>query len=290
MKKISFLAFSFFILGIFALPNLSQALIYDPADSAHILLSSYYLEPGETLRISGRMFAPGERVELSFGSEKMVVRAGNEGEFESGRITVPMNNLGRKVEVVAHGLSSGVTRQAELSVSSYYPVVRPSSYYVRPGGSLYFSGSNFAPNELINIRSGSEVVATVTAGGGGNFVTNSFSFPYSTGSVTYVFEGASSGRDFSVRVTPAHNPWIVLNQYYINSNQPLIVYGYGFGNGENVRIDVSGSGRVITIKAREDGTFAYQIPSSRIVQKRGSVEALGEETQRRTRQAYERAY
>jgi hypothetical protein len=191
MKKLFTALAIVFISGAAAIPfsrEKAQAAIYYPS-AAHILMSPYYLLPGQSVRVLGFGFWPGEQVRVNiFGKDSNVI-AGTTGRFVSQYFVAPFNILDSTQEAAATGQISGVSRNATFKVGTFYPVVSPSAYYLNPGATVHFYGHGFAPNEPVSIVSNGAELGSKNANSKGNFYTAGFTVPASAGNWPVTFTG-----------------------------------------------------------------------------------------------------
>jgi hypothetical protein len=172
----------------------------------------------------------------------------------------------------------------------YYVFVAPTSYHAMQGGKVSFTGSHFYPDEVVTVRRDGVYLGTVTANSLGRFTTVNLDIPYSSGTKTFNFVGATSQISFPVQImVDGGKPWLNLSTYYAGDNAPLTVTGHGFGSGEQVRI--SFAGLVLgsaTATQNGDVTFYTEVPAGLAGDK--IVEALGLKTGAVVREKFSQAY
>ena len=222
-----------------------------------IFPSAYFINPGQSLVISGSGFAPNEIVDITLGGATPVsVTASGLGSFASGSITLPFTSL-PMLSISALGESSHVTANVVVTMGTYYPTVSPSAYYIFPGSSLSFSGSGFAPGELVSVTSSTTTLGSVLANSFGNISSPFFTVPFGvSGNKVYMFRGALSNSTVSVSVTVAG---LLANaeadSYYALPGSTIKVRGTGFAAGESVT--VSGGSLPLTTTASSTGATVF---------------------------------
>ncbi|MBP9686409.1 MAG: hypothetical protein KBD66_01250 [Candidatus Doudnabacteria bacterium] len=234
------------------------------AEGQHIQLSQYYALPGQTITVRGAQFAAAERVGVVLAGQYQTVTVHDTGEFTTGYFSVPYGIGEQDVRVEARGERSG-NASAVLRVGTWYPVVSPSEWYVRPGGMVQFQGEAFAPGEFVSVRRSGIVMEKVTANAGGQISTSSFMVPYTPAEVLeYEFMGEQSGTRTLVRVTVAgDSAYLVLDAYYRAHGEPITVEAFAFGVGEQVQLTIQGRlwGEVVA-DSMGVARFTAPVPSS----------------------------
>ncbi len=170
------------------------------SNSAYLILSSYYISPGQSFSVFGRRFLPNEEVEVRIGTTAKTVKADKNGEFSVNNIGTDLGSLNNVLLISATGKTSGQVNPITLKVGSFYPFVSPSSYYLHSGERVSFNGIRFAPGEQVSIESGKQVLATVSADSSGSLTTPQFDVPGALGDKTYTFTGQTSKLSYQVKI------------------------------------------------------------------------------------------
>lgn len=227
------------VLTILLIPINNKPLI---ARAAYVLLSSYYVLPGQGVTVTGHGFNPHETVTVSGVGSGQVATASGSGQFSAVPSVIPFS-ASNSTQTISAGGSSGTNVAATLTVGSFYPVVTPSSWYVLPGSSVSFSAKSFGPNETISVYRGGSKLAEVTADAAGSLTTSSFPIAQSPrGKQEYIFTGNSSHVSRSVTITVADEPpYLLLNSYYAWAGSNLEVKGFAFGTSEPVDVWFNGT-------------------------------------------------
>jgi len=259
MKKI-LIIISAITIGLFSNFGLHTQKI--SADWNYITLHPYYALPEQTTTVQGAGFSPGEIVTVNVAGTSKTVTVSGDGTFTSNAFTIPFSAANSKTTVIASG-NAGHTSTAELTVGTFYPVARPSSYYVVPGGTVSFSGEHFSPNEKVNILQNGNVVTNTTANGDGSFSTSAVQVPNSSGDVVYTAVGQTSNTSFPMTVhVSGTQAVVVLDNYYGYSGLTTNITGSFFGSNETVRLTFGGQ-NAGSIQANSEGQFtkAITVPS-----------------------------
>ena len=91
----------------------------------------------------------------------------------------------------------GSTTSTSTTATSGPTTVTPYATTMSPGSVVDFNGRNFGHEETVSVRLNGVEIATAHADGGGNFSTGSLRVPSTTGTYTYTFVGASSGKSLT---------------------------------------------------------------------------------------------
>lgn len=242
--------------------------------SLNIVPSAYFVLPGQSLTINASGFPQNETLRIAAsGSEVVLLRPGASSSFT---FTVPFR--ADSVTISA----SGEARR--IAVGKFYPVVKPSSYFVQRGGQLSFSGQGFAAREQVSISRGSAEIGRVFAAEDGKISAGPFVLPQAGGDYTFAFKGILSGASYSARVHVAdYDPWIVLSNYYATQGAFIEARGSAFGARESVEV-MFGNIKAGVAKADDEGNFSlyFTIPGGgqgeKIIQARGLSSGLSAKT------------
>ncbi|MBI2644236.1 MAG: hypothetical protein HYW95_01850 [Candidatus Wildermuthbacteria bacterium] len=227
------------------------------AKSSYILLSKYYVFPEEQVTVRGYGFGRNELVEVRVGTMTQIAQADARGNFVSPHFVVPFQDINSTLNILAQGRISGIRETAKLVVGSFYPQVVPSSYFVKPGGSVSFTGRNFAPNEEVRVERQGNFFMLAKTNSSGGFVARELDLPYREGILDYSFIGQNSKTQ--ARVTLKFDdtvPFLLLNKYFGNPGTQLQLTGHGFGVQERVEIFFEGQFLGSTV-SRPEGIFVF---------------------------------
>ncbi len=221
--------------------------------------------PGSAAAVTGQGYAPGEMVDFAInGTIGGHAVADSSGNFTNGTFTVPNLPTGT-YQLHGTGQSSGADAIYYLYIGGFYPSASPSAYYVLPGQMLTFSGSGFAPGEIINVTSGTatSTLSTITANSGGSFANaGSLAVPLSLAGGVRAFHlsgnGGHSAPDVMVTVGTLSG-LISPSAYFVAPGDTLTFSGSGFAPGEAVSVYIdSSSSPAATFFAAADGSFVSQ--------------------------------
>lgn len=254
MKKI---LFSISILAL-STTGLTLNTLMARAQSQYLLLSSYFLMPGQSLVVSGFNFPANTQASISAAGKTITAQTDSSGKFVSQGITIPFSATASTQQVSAS--VDGENASAQFGVAGFFPVVKPSSWFLIPGTQVSFSGMGFAPNETIAITSSTGASLTsATADNSGNFNSQNFNVGFAAGQQTYTFKGQNSNASFNVTLTVATwKPFIVLNNYYLPAGSQVQIKGSQFGANEKVNISIAGN-QVSTVTTDNSGTFTASV-------------------------------
>ncbi len=223
--------------------------------ASYIILTPYYLMPGENITIQGNDLPSNEFVIVSVGNQKLPPLRTDTGGTFSLPLQVP-NTGGKSLPITVYD-PSGTKSTSSVVVGTYYPFVTPTTYYVLPGGTVRFNGIRFAPNESVQIT-GNNIITNIQADTGGTFETGAFPVGYTAGEQTYRFTGINSNTFANVTIYIGKlNPWLTLDTYYAPPGSSLTISGHFFGLNESVSVFFEGS-PVGTVTTDNRGEFSVQ--------------------------------
>ena len=114
----------------------------------------YAARAGDTVAVSGKGFAPGERVLVYFnqatGSPVFTQKAEARGAVSGMTFKVPFG-LKDKQSLILIGEQSRASANTGFSVMPYSPSARANTYGGLPGTTLTFYVKDFAPNEAVHV-------------------------------------------------------------------------------------------------------------------------------------------
>lgn len=226
--------------------------------------SGWYVPPGSTLTFSGSGFAPGEQITVRRGDTEVAqFNANASGAFSTmGSTTVPFSARNSAITYNVRGAGSGVNTNLVISVADLYPYATPSSWYIRPGSDITFSGAGFGMGETVSVYLGADttpVISGIATAGGAFTSSATTTIPYGiTSPAQYRVVGDQSGAVATVPITlAAFYPSIVPSAYYSGPGSSISLTGTGFAPGEQV---VVAAGTASTTAAA-DSMGNFSIPS-----------------------------
>jgi hypothetical protein len=204
------------------------------------LISSdnYYPVPGSTIKIWAEGFGSSEVLNIYLNG-KEVTSVGADPYGSAGPISIKLPVKGTQATIKVSGISSKASKELELSMATFSPVVSPSAYYTLPGNPISFNGWGFAPNENISISTGSKVIGSASADAKGNFASGQFVIPFDASSaISYTFTGENSEQPYTVDISLGrYNPYILLSVYYGSSGTIQVISGHDFAPNEKVNVN-----------------------------------------------------
>jgi hypothetical protein len=226
-----------------------------------ITSTSYYAQPGTSVTISGTGFAPNELVTVGDGLATTTAMATSSGAFMSP-LTLPFTSSA-SITVVATGQTSGATSGLAIALAPFIPQVSPSTYYTLPGTTVTFTGTGFAPSEIVAVKFNDSTVSPVTADTTGAF-TYSYMIPFGSTHASISFIGETSGSGVIDTLSLAtYSAYITLSNYYGIGGSANTVSGSGFAANEPVTLSFNGVAFAsTTANAMGAIAFATHIPYS----------------------------
>ena len=221
--------------------------------------SSWYALPGTNVTFSGGGFGANEEVGVHIGGNPLPVTSfftDSTGAFtDVGNVTLPFGTA--NYQLIGHG--TGLSVSIPVTLAAFYPSVSPSTWYAPSGNTVTFSGSGFAPNEMISVSNAAS--GSFAADSTGSFAGKSFTLP-NINPATFTFTGQSSGAVASNGISVAQRSvWTTLSNYWAQGGSPLTIFGHGFANNETVSF--SQGGNVFGSTAADgqgDFSFATTVP------------------------------
>jgi hypothetical protein len=224
--------------------------------------SSYYVLPGATLSFNGSGFVPNETVAIYSGTTELTTTtADSKGDISlGGSITIPDTEAGTTQTYTLVGQTSQGSGNASVQIGSYSPNASPSSYYLMPGSTLTFSGSGYAPDEIVAVFSGQTNL--------GSFTTDELGTFLGAGSVNINYDQANTAASYqlvgSVSKTPVNlsvgigqmMTQITPSSYYVLPYAPFSVAVSGFAPAETVQL-MNGTTLLATATTDTEGSATF---------------------------------
>lgn len=147
----------------------------------------------------------------------------------------------------------------------YYPWAQPSRWYVLPGEAITFSGSGFAPNESITIKTPTGSTMTFSANNSGTFSNQAtYAVPFSIRNSTQRFSLSSSISGKTIEwniVIGTFYPNLEPSNYYVPKNISMGARASGFAPNEPVQLLVqSNVVAQATADAAGNAVFTFSTP------------------------------
>ncbi|MDP3794973.1 MAG: hypothetical protein Q8R13_03530 [bacterium] len=213
--------------------------------------SSYFIRPGETIRVTCYGFSPSETVAARIGEGPLKEGvADKSGNVTIGPLAIPFSGA-PAVTIHAQGRSSSVIAALTLPLAAYTPNVTASTYYALPGDELSFSEGGFAPDETVRVFAARAHLATLTADSGGNLPPNEFTIPFGAkGEISYTFQGTQSRAATAVAIgVGSFTPVLEADTYYALPGSTIRVRASGFAKRELLALVTQGFRTTTTTSA-----------------------------------------
>ena len=197
--------------------------------------NNYYTQPGTQVTITGAGFAPNESVMLAGGVTTSTISANASGTF-TAPVTLPLTIGASNVTITGTGLTSGASASVAISFAPYTPQISPSTWFTTPGTNVQFTGTGFAPNEIVTATLNGTAIASTTASAGGTFTYN-HAVPFGSSQAAFVFKGTITQTTFPITITLSqYYASIQLSTYYAEGGSPLTITGSGYAPSEPINL------------------------------------------------------
>jgi hypothetical protein len=172
-------------------------------------LSAQVGKPGDIITVSAHGFSPNETIKVYWntisGQPVTTLQADGGGGIGQGSVQVPFGAAGVNTFLFV-GARSQALAASSFDLLSLYPSVKLSSYAIRAGNQLSFSGAGFGPGErvLVYVNStGGQPVSVIQATQKGTFSNaGGFDIPFVLkGQQTFIFQGEESAASVAVNWT-----------------------------------------------------------------------------------------
>lgn len=224
--------------------------------------SGYYLMPGSALTFEGSGFAPSETVTIFSATQTNLGSFATDGlgAFKSaGNITIGYDQANSSASYSLVGAISNKPIDFTVGIGHLNALLSPSSYYVLPSAPFSVSATGFAPNEKINLNSGSTLLATTTTTALGTGTFTNVALPYSgLGSATLTASGVLSKATATATVgIGSYNPSVVSSNYYAKPGDTVTLTSSGFAPSESVTVTAGATTKMVNADAK--GTFTTNL-------------------------------
>jgi hypothetical protein len=210
-----------------------------------LLLSTYSSQPERPVTVTGKGFAPDETVYLFLGDTASAPVAMAQSD-DQGTLAVPdafsIPTAARgPLSVIAVGRQSGKAVRATLTATPFGPSLWLSSYAGHPGGTISFTGSGFARQDVLQvlIGAGATPAATFKAHNSAFTAAGTIHLPFSTpgGMLPLTVHGVLSNTSQTLRylVIP-YKPGAGFEIKHLHGDTRLRLGAGGFAPDETVQI------------------------------------------------------
>ncbi len=205
----------------------------------NIIPDSYYITPGDQVKLSGYGFAPGEDVLLQNGQQETLatIKTDKYGNFTNYSVSTPFSGV-KTLGFNFVGAKSGAVGTVSVSIATLHPLVIPDTYYVVPGSTIRVMGTGFSRGEPITITGGTTAL-TVNATKDGYTPWMPVTLPMDllAKEITITFTGNATGASNSAVIGLApFLPQIYPSTYYTAPGSLINLKGTGFAAGEKINI------------------------------------------------------
>ena len=222
--------------------------------------SNYFVIPNSSIIISGSGFAPTEAVTVSVsGGVTSTSTTDSLGNLHAS-VVIPFGGVG--ATITATGALSHASASVGVTLATFYASITPSNYYVFPGDAVTFTGSGFAPNEMVTFTTNAQGTTTVMANMMGRFTTATTTVPFTAvGSLHAMFVGQlSHASASSVIAVGSPSPFLSSDLYSASQGVTVHITGSRFGSHEVVHV-TAGSFSVNTVADGSGNTPVVAIPT-----------------------------
>jgi hypothetical protein len=204
--------------------------------------TAYYVMPGKTVGFNGSGFVPGETVNIYDGTTLLnTVQADAKGDLTAaGMVTVPTSEAGTTQTYTLDGVTSNSSTTVSIQIGNYNPQASPSGYYVLPGSVESFSGSGYAPGEVVTVFSGTTALNTFTTDTNGDFTAagnTQIAYSQAGSSLNYKLVGGVSNQPINFTIGVGQlNTQLTPSSYYVLPYASFSASATGFAPGETVNL------------------------------------------------------
>jgi hypothetical protein len=202
-------------------------------------------KPGDVVTASLHGFSPSEPIKVYWntisGQPVETLQADTGGGIGQAKVQVPFGAAGVNTFLFVGAKSQSLVASS-FQLLSLYPTARPSSYAIRAGNQLSFSGAGFGPGERVVVflnSTASPPVSIIQTSQYGTFNhSGSFSIPFGLkGRQEFIFEGQESGASVAVGWTvEPYMPSAQASTYGGLPGTTVTFYVSGFASDEVVHV------------------------------------------------------
>jgi hypothetical protein len=266
-----------------------------PANGPIVLLNPATVKPGSSIGAVGTGFTPGSTITFTLkrnasdkGTDLGFVQADKGGSFGGFQFNVPADITSGTFIVIAQENNSNHVAQATGTVAANNPSIKLGVQVAKPGDSITFSATGFAPNETVSVyfnTLGGTPVMTFTVDGSGGVAQATIKVPFGAiGSNSFIFVGEKSQSPTTATFAMLSlYPTVTLTSYDAKADTPIGFNGKGFGPSEQVRVYLNSTSSIpiAIVQADANGAFtnagAFLIPFELTGQ--NTIIAVGDQSQ-----------
>lgn len=213
--------------------------------NAEVKLGSQVGQAGQTVELSGKGFAPDEKVTVYFNALGSLpidsFQTDGRGSVDRASVKVPFGAVGNNTLIFV-GEKSQTPVTANFLLLSIFPSVELSNYAIKADNVLNFTGKDFGPGERVLVylnNPNSQPIVTIQTEKDGSFPPGGgFVVPFSLrGQQTLIFIGEQSKAPStaSFDILP-YTPNVQPSTYGGRPGTTVAFYGYGFARNEIVYV------------------------------------------------------
>jgi hypothetical protein len=239
-----------------------------------ILIRAPDLTAGARLNFQGQGFLPGEQASVNVEDSQGQVEASldpiaisKDGNLDEVSVVLP-DAIGRGEHVLhVTGASSGRSARAKFTVKFITPKIALDTYSAKSDHTFGFTGSGFAPNELVDVRLGGlggSPLATFPSNAQGNVTAQNVPLPLiQAGDYLLYFVGQQSQTPVSIGFNvQGFAPWVVLDNYSLAPYSVVGFAGQDFVPGEEIEVYLGRRTGQPLIRLAADASGAFAIKNA----------------------------
>jgi large repetitive protein len=196
--------------------------------------STYYVQPGTKITVTGSGFAANEVVTLSTNTGSTATATTDALGNLSGSLSITYSNIG-SATINALGAKSKAPVSVGVTLATMYASITPSTYYAYPADTITFTGTGFVPGETVTVDN--MKTKFVTADTTGAIVVEMQIPNIAVESTTFTFTGSVSNTTVESKIAlGTRYAYLSSDKYYAFPFETVNVTGNGFAAGETVMI------------------------------------------------------
>ena len=243
-----------------------------------VLIRAPQITAGARLNFQGQGFQPNEQASVTVDNPQGQpeislddVSISKDGNLDEVSLVLP-DSVGRGDHVLQIvGETSGRTARAKFTIAYLTPKITMDTYSVKSNHTFGFTGSGFAPGEVVDVRLGGlggAPLAIFPADSQGNVTGQNVPLPLvQAGDYLVYFVGEQSQNPVSVGFNvQGFTPWVVLDSYSLAPYSVIGFSGQDFVPGDQVDVylDKQSGDPLLRVAADSNGQFAiknaFQLP------------------------------
>jgi hypothetical protein len=252
-------------------PSPSPTAIH-PSGPAFVLLRSSEITTGARMNFQGQGFMPSEPATVTIEDAQSNVEAtldpvavNKDGNVDEVSVVVPDGLPPGEHYLRISGTTSGRSGRTRFNLHQITPSILLDTYSTKADHTFGFSGSGFAPNELVDVRLGGlggDPLASFPTDAGGNVVAENVPLPLiQPGDYVLYFVGERSQLPVSVGMNvQGFSPWVVLDSYAVAPYAAMGFTGEDFVPGDQVEVYLGqpGGDPLFRVEADANGHFGVK--------------------------------